>query len=87
VIPLATQVVHTAGINWDSISAIGALILAAVVAITSYIRRSIKTSVDHLADVLEARMASNASVDDLRDRVTVLETRAAAARLRRLRPD
>jgi hypothetical protein len=82
VIPLATQVVHTSGINWDSISAIGALVLAAAVAISAYIRRSISTSVNHLADVLEARMASNDTVDALRDRVTVLETEARSPRNR-----
>ena len=71
---LATATVHTSGINWESVGTIAAVFLSAFLAVGAYVRRSIKGSVDHLADVLEARLTPNEEFDKLRDRVTVVET-------------
>lgn len=75
--------VHTTGFNWDSLGAIGALVLAAFLAVGSYVRRSIKTSVDHLADVLEARLASNDDVNKIKDDVTGLKVEIRELKERR----
>jgi len=72
--------VHTSGVNWQSIAAIAGVLLVFVGMFSAYIRRSIKSSVDHLADVLDARLASNEDLDKLRERVVILEERVRRQR-------
>lgn len=70
---VASQAVHTVGINWESLSVVLSCIVAMTTAIGAYIRRTVKGSVDHLADVLTERLETKANVAALTTRITVLE--------------
>jgi hypothetical protein len=74
--------VHTSGINWESVGTIlggfagvGGLILAIVGRISKSIRAEIKESVDHLAEVLNERLATKEAVSKLETEVAVLQER------------
>lgn len=80
---LTTAIVHTTGINWESVGAIlggVAAFLTVVGAFVSYIirgvRLEIKDSVEQLGIVLTERLETKQSVAALTVRVAVLESKA-----------
>lgn len=77
---LAAQAVHTVGVNWESVSVIVASVVAAVGAVAAYIRRSVKGSIDNLAQVLTERLETKTTVAALTTRVAVLEVERRARR-------
>jgi hypothetical protein len=76
----AAAAVHTTGVNWESITIICGAAATIMATVGAWIRRQVKTSVDHLAEVLDARLETKEAVAELRTRVTVLERGTHRAR-------
>ena len=63
-------------LDWSGYATVATAVLAIVLAFGAYIRRSIKSSVDNLASVLDERLATKENVNELNTRVAILEERS-----------
>lgn len=61
---LATAVVHTSGINWESISAIGGLVVVIVGGFARWIQGSIRKSreEDHASTIAQVKLITDSSL-------------------------
>jgi len=79
---IAQATVHTTGINWESVgtmlggfAAFAGVLVAIVNRRSKIVTKEIGEAVDHLAEVLNERLATKDTVSDLATKVAVLEER------------
>jgi N-glycosylase/DNA lyase len=82
VVIAAVSTVHTSGINWESVSVIIGSVVAALVFLVSLqerraatIRNDIGEAVNHLAEVLTAKLETKDVVNSLKVDVAALKAR------------